>query len=51
MVEYYSAIKMYAALILIHSTTLMNLVSMLSERKRETGKIYPFECRVPKNSR
>ena len=22
-----------------------------SERQRRKGKIYPFECRVPKNSR
>jgi len=24
---------------------------MRSERQRRKGKIYPFECRVPKNSK
>ena len=26
-------------------------VNMRSERQRRKGKIYPFECRVPKNSK
>ena len=28
---------------------LTNSLEKRSERKRKNGKIYPFECRVPKN--
>ena len=29
----------------------LKIVEKRSDRKRRKGKIYPFECRVPKNSK
>ena len=29
----------------------LQIVEKRSERQRRKGKIYPFECRVPKNSK
>ena len=29
----------------------LQIAEKISERQRRKGKIYPFECRVPKNSK
>ena len=36
---------------LLSQEALQTAVNKRSERQRRKGKIYPFECRVPKNSK